>query len=84
MDNPGPAENEDLCELTFRSKRLHVANLNVRHLFSKLDELRIVLASENNPDIVGLCETFLDPNIADNLISIAGYFFKKRQALHRR
>ena len=85
LDDTDPSENEDLCDLTFRSKGLHVANLNVMHLFSKLDELRIVLALENGPDIVGLCETFLGPSIADDLISIAGYdFFTKRQALHRR
>ena len=34
LDDTDPSENEDLCDLTFRSKGLHVANLNVRHLFS--------------------------------------------------
>ena len=37
-------------------KGLHVANLNVRHLLSKLDDVSMVLASENGPDILGLCE----------------------------
>ena len=37
---------------------VHVANLNVRHLLSKFDEIGIDFASENGPDILGMCETF--------------------------
>ena len=54
-------------------KGLHVANLNVRHLLSKLDDVSMVLASENGPDILGLCETFLDSTTPDNLISVSDF-----------
>ena len=50
----------DFNDLTFTSKVLHVTNLNVRHLVTKVDEIRIMLANENGPDILGLGETFLD------------------------
>ena len=34
-----------------------------------------MLASKYGPDIFGLCETFLNQNIPDNLLSINGYQF---------
>ena len=33
----------------------------------------MVLASENGPDILGLCETFLDSTTPDNLISVSDF-----------
>ena len=63
----------EATEFTFMKKGLHVANLNVRHLLSKLDDVSMVLASENGPDILGLCETFLDSTTPDNLISVSDF-----------
>ena len=60
-------------DFVFSSKGLHIANLNVCHLLPKMDELHITLACENGPDIIGICETFLDNDISDNLLAIAGY-----------
>ena len=57
---------------------LHVANLNVRHLLSQLDEIGIILASENGPIILGACETFLDSSTPDSLISVANYEFLRK------
>ena len=48
--------------LKYLSKGLHFCNLNIQHIIPKLDELRIVMATENCPDILGVCETFLSPN----------------------
>ena len=67
-----------LSDLVFTSKGLHVANLNIRHLPPKVDELRIMLANGRGPDILGLCETFLDSNIADGQITIGGYEFLRK------
>ena len=39
----------------------------------KVDEIRIMLANENGPDILGLCETFLDKTILDEKVSISRY-----------
>ena len=72
------SNNGNNSELAFSSKGLHVANLNVRHLLSKLDELRLILASKTGPDILGLCETFLDSEVPDNLISVADYAFLRK------
>ena len=57
------------------SKALHVAYLNVRHLLSKFDEIGLILASRQGPDILGACETFLDLATHDNLISITDFDF---------
>ena len=65
-------------EFAFSSKGLNVTNLNVRHLLSKLDEIRIILASKTGPDILGLCETFLDSTVPDNLISVSDYAFLRK------
>lgn len=70
-------------DLSFVSKGLHLCNLNVQHILPKLDELRVLLANRNGPDIFGACETFLEPEILDNQIAIEGYDFllKDRAAM---
>ena len=55
----------DFNDLTFTS---NVTNLNVRHLVTKVDEIRIMLANENGPDILGLGETFSDQTILDEQV----------------
>ena len=57
-------------DLTFTSKGLHIANLNVRHFLPKMDELTLTIGTENGPDIIGICETFLDPSVGDSQLSI--------------
>ena len=44
----------DLCTLTYFEYQAY---------FAKNDELRITLGTDNGPDILGLCETFLDKAI---------------------
>ena len=60
----------DYPELTFISKGLHFCNLNIQHLLPKLDELRILMTNDKCADILGLCESFLDPNIMDQQVAI--------------
>ena len=55
-----------------------MANLNIRHLPPKVDELRIMLANNRGSDILGLCKTFFDSNIADGQITISGYEFLRK------
>ena len=50
-------------DLTFTSKGLHIANLNVRNFLPKMDELTLTIGTENGPNISGICETFLDPSV---------------------
>ena len=38
-----------------------------------MDELQITLACENGPDIIGICDTFLNNGTSDNLLAIAGF-----------
>ena len=64
--------NDDYIDLKFRSKGLHIANLNVRYLMPKIDELRVTLSCENGPDIFGVCETFLYTDISDGQVAIGG------------
>ena len=60
-------------DFVFRSKGLHIANLNVRHLLPKLDELRISMACENGPNVLGICETFLNDDISCNQLTVNGF-----------
>ena len=62
-------------ELTLTSKCRHSCNLNIQHILPKLDELRILMANDKCADILGLCESFLDPNIMDQQVAIEGYVF---------
>ena len=62
----------------FKSKGLHVCNLNIRHILPKIDEIRLILLSTGSPDIFGICESFLGTQHPDSLITVDGYsFFRK-------
>ena len=69
---------ENTTEFIFKSKCLNIANLNVRHIVPKIDELGIVMANDMGPDIFGACETFLETSIPDNQVAINGYEFKRK------
>ena len=60
-------------DFVFRSKSLHMANLNIHHLLSKLNELRISMACEKGPDVLGIFETTLDNNISGNVLTVNGF-----------
>ena len=38
-----------------------------------MDEIRIIMANQTCPDILGICETFLEPPILDNQVAIDGF-----------
>lgn len=78
MSGSRSSATDDLTDLIFKSKGLHIANLNVRHIVPKIDELRIIMASEKGPDVFGACETFLDTGISDSQVAINGYEFLRK------
>ena len=65
-------------DLTFTSKGLHIANLNVRHYSPKMDELTLTICTENGPDIIGICETFFDSTVGDSQLSINHFDFLRK------
>ena len=46
----------------FQKKGLKIACLNIHHLIPKLDQIKLSL-TDQHPDIIGLCETFLDDKV---------------------
>ena len=71
-------ETDNFIEFAFSSKWFHVSNLNIRHIVPKIDEIRVLMANENCPDVLGICEMFLHKNNPDSQMSISGYsFFRK-------
>ena len=73
-----PLPHRNMLDINFLSKGLHLCNLSIRHILPKLDELRIVLASRNGPDIFCACETCLEPDILNNQIAVEGYDFLQK------
>ena len=71
-------ECDNCTDLTFSTKGFHLSNLNIRHIVPKIDELRILMANQSCPDVIGLCETFLTCNISDNQIAIDGFDFIRK------
>ena len=62
-----------------QTQGLKIGCLNIRGLLIKIDELKIILdESKSNFDIMGVCVTFIDSNVADNEISIDGYGIVKK------
>ena len=55
----------------FEKKGLHITHLNIHYLNPKLDEIKF-LVSEQNVDILRLCETFLN-EFSDNELIIPDY-----------
>ena len=66
-----------LRNLLTRHSDFKIGCLNVRGLLNKMDEMRTI-ATECNVDIMGICETFLDDNVADNEICMDGYTVVKK------
>ena len=60
-----------LRNLFTRHNGSKIGCLNIRGLLNKIDEMRTIV-TECNFDIMGICETFLDDNVADNDICIEG------------
>ena len=59
-------------DFKFEHRRIHVANINIRHLKPKLDQVKIMLHG-STIDIFGVCEIFLNSTVDDDIISINGF-----------
>lgn len=70
-------------ETKFLKRGIHIANLNIRHLKPKLDEIKIMLSSSNSIDVLGTCETFLNNSIPDDVLVIADYTFERKDRSDR-
>lgn len=57
---------------------LHVSCLNIHYLMPKLDEIRHILSQFNSPDIIGLCETFLNEDTSNNELYVTNYNFERK------
>ena len=65
-------------DLSFTSKGIHIANLNVRHFLPKMVEITLTIGTKNGPDIIGNCETFFDPSDGDSQLSINHFDLHRR------
>ena len=62
----------------FASKGLHICNLNIRHVLPKINDIRLLLSNDKCPDIMGVCETYLQNQHPDSLLSINNYSFIRK------
>ena len=65
-------------KFNFQKRGLHVSNINICHLKPKLDEVKLLLSSDNNVDVLGICETFLNKNVDDKRINIDNYKIERK------
>ena len=75
--------NNSTHEFTCKEKGLHIASLNIQHLFPKLDEIRIILNMENSSDIFRISEIFLTENIQNSNLNINGFVSERKDRLHK-
>ena len=72
-ENTNIADTSSIRGLKFQRKGMHISNLNIRHLKHKLGDVKLLLNSENNVDVFGICETFLNQTVEDKILNINGY-----------
>ena len=60
---------------------LNIVHLSIQYLYSKLDELNILLSQQSNIDILCICETFLNEEFSNQEIQLEKYelFLKDRK-----
>ena len=62
----------------FQNKGLNIMHLNIHYLYSKLDELKILLNQTKEIDIICLCETFLNEEFSNEEVRLENYqLFRK-------
>ena len=83
ISSPTPTEpliqSEPSTDMQFNHRGIHIANMNVRHLKPKMDEIKILLDSANCIDVFGLCETFLAETTENDAISFSGYNNERKE-----
>ena len=66
----------------FKHRGINIANLNTRHLKPTVDNMTVLLDQTNSIYIVGLCETFLNDTVDNNLVPINDSTFE-RNDMHK-
>ena len=61
----------------FKGEGLNLACLNVNRPAGKTGQVKLCIY-EQHPDIFGLCETFLDNKINNNLLQRSGFSLERR------
>ena len=77
-ENTNIADTSPLRGLEYQRKGIHISNLNICHLKPKLDDVKLLLSSERNVDVFGICETFLNQTVEDKILNIEGYQFERK------
>ena len=72
------AGNDDLSTFGLLKRGLRIANLNICHILNKVDELKVLLSEKRSVDILGICETFLNNEVPDELITADGFNFERK------
>ena len=67
-------------EKWFTESGLKVASLNVNRLIGKLDQIKMCL-DNHTPDVFGLCETFLNNNVDNQLVQHKNYVTERKDRL---
>ena len=70
-------ENSFQNKFKFDHRGIHIANINIRHLKPKVDQIKIML-QESNIDILGTCETFLSKTDDDTIVNINGFTIERK------
>ena len=68
----------DPDNIIFPSKGLHICILNISHILSKIDEIKILLSHKKCSDIIGLRESFLGKYHPVSLISNDDFDFIRK------
>ena len=64
-------------EFKFNRRGVHIANINIRHLKPKLNQVKIMLQG-SVVDSFGVCETFLNKTINDETLHVNGYTHERK------
>ena len=82
MSSPAPTalpkQSKINTDMQYNHRGIHIANMNIRHLKPKLDDMKILLDSANCIDVFGLCETFLTETVDNDIVPISGYTFEHK------
>ena len=61
----------------FSESGLKVASLNVNRLIGKLDQIKMCI-DKHTPDVFGLCETFLNSNVDNQMVQHENYITERK------
>ena len=70
--------SDDFSTFGLVKRGLRIANLNICHILNKIDEIKLLLSEKRSVDILGVCETFLNSDVPDELITADGFNFERK------